>query len=174
MDQKPVTLGKPLDGSGRRIGGNSILRVEPGPTFSPVQPTAPTTPAQIPVTGPAPARAFSVNVADRLVDLLLNSPDNIRDAQARFDEADRAYKARLANLSLEAVSLPLFVAKDGSKRTASNDTERELAVEQAVANDALLIRLAQTREATLRELMHARNTLESAKTLAQLLIADKS
>lgn len=167
---KQITLGKPHDGSGRRIGDsrpqtNSILHVQPGPTFIPVQP-APAT------TQPEPDRLSPL--ADRLIQQLLQAPDLILDAQTTFDDADRAYKARLANLSLEAMSLPLFVGKDGAKRTASNDTERTLAVEQAVANDALLIRQAQIREAALRELLHARNTYDAAKMVAQLLTSGKS
>lgn len=131
----------------------------------PAQPPTPPTPA-----APAPA---PTSQQDALITRLLALPEMIRKAQADFDKTDFAYREALAKITIRAFSEPLFPGKkDGEGlRCASNDTEREAAIDRLVTTDSALIIAAQQREITLRNLMVVKNEFEAVKLVAQLLTA---
>lgn len=129
-----------------------------------VAPSTPTTPAQ-PTQPPSQQ--------DMLITRLLALPEMIRTAQADFDQADFTYRQTLASITIRAFSEPLFPGKKEGEglRPASNDTEREAAIEKLATSDSALIITAQQREITLRALMQVKNEFEAVKLVAQLVIA---
>ena len=106
--------------------------------------------------------------------LLIEGPLDIEAAQKSFDLADRDYQKRLVQLSIEALSAPMFPGKtpDAGMRAASNDTERDLAIARHTQTDDTLIRMALNREAALRGLQAQRNKFEAAKLLASLFTSE--
>ena len=136
-----------------------------------VQPAQPTQPAQPPAQ--LPQLAAPQSQQDMLITRLLALPEMIRAAQADFDQADFGYREALAKVTIRAFSEPLFPGKkDGEGlRPASNDTEREAAIERLATTDSALIIVAQQREVALRTLMVAKNEFEAVKLVTQLLIA---
>lgn len=127
----------------------------------------------LPKTVPAaPPEPEFTTTRDLIIERLLSLPALIHGDQQGFDEADRAYQTRLANLTVSAFSAPLFPGKElGTVRAASNDKEREAAIDKLISGDATLITLAQQREAALRTLQFNRNQFEATKIAAQLLTA---
>lgn len=103
-----------------------------------------------------------------LTDELQKLPQLIEDRQARFDREDQAYRDLLAVNSLSAINALLFDGKDGSKRAASNDTERKLAIDFVIAQNPIKD-VAEERDMALRELQYTKNRFEAAKLLVQLL-----
>jgi hypothetical protein len=108
---------------------------------------------------------------DPFLKRLLWGPGDILEKQAAFDEADRAYKTRLAALTLDAFRAPLFPGKkDGDPmRPAGNDAERDAALDSLASTDPQLVVLVQARELAQRELSLARNLFEGAKYAVQYL-----
>lgn len=133
-------------------------------------------PKGIPVMSDPARKDDSANKTDAVIDEikanLLNGPLYILDAQRAFDQADRAYQTKLASLTIAAFSAPLFPGKEpGTTRCASNDKEREAAIDKLITSDPDLINFAQTREQELRLLQYARNKFDGARIAAQLLTA---
>lgn len=104
---------------------------------------------------------------------LTRLPSLIQTNQGIFDKADRAYQKRRAELTIQAFTRPMFPGKkDGEGlRPASNDTERDAAVQMVLLFDEQLDQLADRREMALRVLMGNKNAFEAAKITAQLEIA---
>lgn len=98
-------------------------------------------------------------------------PERIFIAQIAFDEADKAYQARLTELTLKAYSeARLPPKKEGEpKRVASNDDERKLAIQITCRDDETFRNLAQAREDAQRVLQYERNCLEAARIIARLV-----
>lgn len=153
----------------------STLRVAPigrkpsGSEFSPA--VAPETGAEV---QPAHRGAFNGYFQiDDLAERLLAQPQRIADAQHDFDITDRMYQARLTELTIAAFSKPLFPGKkpEDPLRPASNDTEREAAINQMLSNDLGMIDLARQRDTALRTLIRERNEFEALKLVAQLRIS---
>jgi hypothetical protein len=149
-----------------RIGTSTV------PTTSTVQPSQKVIVNREPLPSLS-AQDFppATSAQDEVITRLLNGPVDIRDYQDMFDKADRAYKTRLADLTIQAFSAQLFPGKDGQMVAASNDKQRDAAVDQVTSTDSHLVQLAINREIALRNLSHARNTFEGAKLAAQLLAA---
>lgn len=105
---------------------------------------------------------------------LLNGPARIEESQRLFDTADQLYKHSLTDVSIEALSSCIFPGKkpEDPRRAASNDTERDLAIQNLATTNARLITLSERRDAALRELQRERNTFEAAKLLAALLTSE--
>ena len=122
----------------------------------PVQPAQPPAPAQ-------PAQPQSQQ--DILITRLLALPTQIMMAQAEYDKQDFIYREQLSQITLRAFSVPLFPGKkDGEGlRCASNDTEREAAIEHLATTNAGLITAAQMREIALRALMLVKNEFQAAQ-----------
>lgn len=144
------------------------------PVTQVIQPATPVAvqPAQ-PPQPPAPVPAAAPqSQQDMLITRLLALPEMIRAAQAEFDQADFTYRQTLASITIRAFSEPLFPGKKEGEglRPASNDTEREAAIEKLATSDSALIIAAQQREVTLRALMVAKNEFEAVKLVTQLLI----
>lgn len=123
-----------------------------------------------------PAQPFAFDVhftSDDLAERLLAQPLRITDAQRDFDIVDRMYQARLTELTIAAFSKPLFPGKkpEDPLRPASNDTEREAAINQTLSNDLNMIDLARQHDTALRMLILARNEFEALKLVAQLRIS---
>ena len=158
----------------RRVNALGVPRVmQPvkGPFSASVPVTQVSQPTQPPAQLPQPAAPQSQQ--DMLITRLLALPEMIRAAQADFDQADFGYREALAKVTIRAFSEPLFPGKkDGEGlRPASNDTEREAAIERLATTDSALIIVAQQREVALRTLMVAKNEFEAVKLVTQLLVA---
>lgn len=127
-------------------------------------------PAQ-PAQPPAPTAAAPQSQQDILITRLLALPAQIMMAQAEYDKQDFIYREQLAQITLRAFSVPLFPGKkDGEGlRCASNDTEREAAIQHLATTSAGLITSAQMREIALRSLMQVKNEFEAIKYTIQLL-----
>lgn len=110
---------------------------------------------------------------DMLITRLLALPQMIRIAQTSFDKADFCYREALALITIRAFSEPLFPGKkpEDGMRCASNDTEREAAIERLATTNERVITAAQHREFALGDLMQLKNEFEAAKLVAQLLIS---
>ncbi len=108
-----------------------------------------------------------------LITRLLALPEMIRAAQGDFDKADFSYREALAKVTIRAFSEPLFPGKkpEDGMRPASNDTEREAAIERLATSDSNLIIVTQQREITLRNLIVAKNEFDAVKLVTQLLIS---
>jgi hypothetical protein len=106
-----------------------------------------------------------------VIKMLLAAPELIRQAQTLYDETDHLYRNKLAELSIKALSEPMFPGKkpEDGQRMASNEEERSLAVQSVCSSDVAFIRLAQNREAAGRSLHYERNQFEAAKLVAGLL-----
>lgn len=134
---------------------------------TPVLPSTPIT--SVPVSKPIDEGSSQAGLADRVIKMLLDGPKLIYAAACDYEQTDRKYKARLAELSIAALSAPLFPGKDGSTRPASNDTERSLAIDRTVSTDAGLIKLAGDRDTTYHYFQSVKNEFEAAKLIAGLL-----
>ena len=191
---KPQHVQKSAPGLGHpqhRIG-DTVDMIKPTPATVPVPTpaktgmdaaldtllTAPPTPASQQAPAPQPVAPVAPPIPRafpdaELVMRLLDVPALLESAQARLDAATRNYESKVTLLSIEALSVPLFPGKkeEDPKRPASNDTERDLAIQHALATNAALIELAQTREIALRQVTRLRNELEAAKILAAFLTA---
>ncbi len=142
---------------------DSVLHTT-GPNFS-------TVPRRYQATPAIPAQPTDHKQA--IIDTQLAAPAKLAEAQAAFDRADRVYKALLVSTSIRGLGKSLFPGKDGVFRAASNDTERALAIDDAVMSSPELIRLAETRESALTALRLARDTFEAAKLIASLLSSNQ-
>lgn len=125
-------------------------------------------PAAIPIV-PTPVQPDAVGIMHKLID----APGKIAEAQKLVDDAVRLYSARLSIVTIKAFSAALFPGKkDGDpNRPASNDTEREAAIQQLITSDPVLEGYAQAREAALRELTRLRGEFEAFKLVMQYLIS---
>jgi len=110
-----------------------------------------------------------------IVEMLLESPTYIANEQILLDKVNREYQARIAKLSIEALSKPLFPGKkpEDGMRAASNDTERDLAIQLVLTSDPELVELTADREDFSRQLAYYRNRFEGAKIAAQFLSSMK-
>ena len=163
-----------------RIGGESALHtIAKTPVVTPVGPVVPI-PSVNPPVQPEPVVKTTLSMQtgaeppitmDRVIRMLIDSPATIQTCQRSYDDADRAYKTRLVDLTLKAFAEPLFPGKkpEDGLRPASNEDERAAAVDKLCASDVQLITFAQQREAALRDLIGARNQFEGGKLIAQLL-----
>lgn len=120
---------------------------------------------------PAPAQPAPQSQQDILITRLLALPAQIMMAQAEYDKQDFLYREQLAQITLRAFSVPLFPGKkpEDGMRCASNDTEREAAINHLATTHAGLITAAQMREIALRSLMQVKNEFEAIKYTIQLL-----
>jgi len=159
------TLGQP---SGRISSGGVVATPLPPdkegfeifvPLPAPAQPTQPAPPAQ----------PDAVQIMHKLID----APGKISEAQKLVDDAGRLYAARLSILTIKAFSEALFPGKKEGEglRPASNDTEREAAIQSLITSDPVLEGYAQAREAALRELTRLRGEFEAFKLVMQYLIS---
>lgn len=105
---------------------------------------------------------------------LINEPDLLYKAEVERDAARIAYDTLLVELSVGAMAAEIFAGKDGAKRAAANDTERKLAVDQALAASNLAIELRANLDRAQREITLHRGRLESYQLIARLLIAQPS
>jgi len=96
--------------------------------------------------------------------------------EAALTEAERHYKARLAELSIKALSAPLFPGKkDGDpNRPAGNDTERDLAIQKLVATDMDLITLVMNRSRSVTPISVAKVTISVMNLKRSTLSSDHS
>lgn len=106
-----------------------------------------------------------------LMDELAILPTRICTCQALFDDADRDYRQQLATISLCALTEPLFPGKkaDEPMHAASNEKERDLAIDHAIVSDELFLKLEERRRAALRNLVEAKNSFEAAKLMVQVV-----
>lgn len=144
-----------------------FARIETVSVQAPAQPAQPSQPVTL--GKPIPDSAPQADLADRVIKMLLDGPKLIYAAACDYEQTDRKYKARLAELSIAALSAPLFTGKDGATRPASNDTERGLAIDRTVSTDAGLIKLAGDRDTTYHYFQSVKNEFEAAKLIAGLL-----
>lgn len=103
-----------------------------------------------------------------LIPQLLALPDEIRRLQESFDKIDHEYQLVTSMASIISLGEPLFAGKDGELHAASNDTERKLAIERACASDSAA-RMATQRADALRALQQAKNRLECARLIIQMV-----
>lgn len=103
------------------------------------------------------------------LDALQNAPDAIYKAQTEFNLADRPYQRRLAEIGIEALSLPVFTGKDGAPRAAANDTERDRAYALLLVTDEALLALTDAREVAVAKLALAKNRFDAALRSTRLL-----
>ncbi len=106
---------------------------------------------------------------EMIIDLLINTPCHILMAQSAYNEADRAYQIRLAEVTINALSAAIFPGKDGALRAATNDTERAAAVDKLTATDERLTTLRIQRESALTVLQYHKNVFDGAMRAARLL-----
>lgn len=162
------SLGQP---SGRISSGGGVLASPLPPeregteVFMPlpaIAPAAPVPPAQ-------PVQPDAVQIMHKLID----APGKIAEAQKLMDDAGRLYAARLSILTIRAFGEALFPGKKGGdpNRPASNDTEREAAIQHLITSDAVLEEYAIAREGALRELTRLRGEFEAFKLVMQYLIS---
>ena len=161
----------------RRADALGVPRVMQ-PVKGPFSVSVPATPAAQqpsqagqPTQPPALAQPAPQSQQDILITRLLALPTQIMMAQAEYDKQDFIYREQLAQITLRAFSVPLFPGKkDGEGlRCASNDTEREAAIQHLATTSAGLITSAQMREIALRSLMQVKNEFEAIKYTIQLL-----
>ena len=116
-----------------------------------------------------PVQPDAVQIMHKLID----APSKIAEAQKLVDDAGRLYAARLSILTIKAFSEALFPGKKEGEglRPASNDTEREAAIQSLITSDPVLEGYAQAREAALRELTRLRGEFEAFKLVMQYLIS---
>ncbi len=165
-----LDLTKAAETARQQLGATGPRRLESLSVNQPPKATVPVTPE--PTLQEMTEQALDRPSRNDIIAFLLNAPAYILDAQRAFDIADRAYQTRLASLTITAFSASLFPGKEpGTTRAASNDKEREAAIDKLITSDPDLIALAQTREQELRLLQYARNKFEGAKIAAQLLTA---
>lgn len=108
-----------------------------------------------------------------LIPQLLALPDEIRRLQAAFDEVDRDYQALVAINNLEALSNNLFKDKGNATRPANNEREREIAINYAVLGNHVIEEVWKRRADALRALTQAKNRLECARLVIQLVCNGK-
>lgn len=125
------------------------------------------------VTQPTPPPTEFTSQQDSLINRLLSLPRQIEAAQAEFDKHDFYYREALATITIRAFSEPLFPGKkDGEGlRAASNDTEREAAIQRLATTNERIITSADLRNIALRELMRLKNEFEATKLIALLMIS---
>lgn len=104
-----------------------------------------------------------------LVDTLLSLPILIRDAQERFDKIDLEYQRTLTTCSIVFLEQPIFRDKDDKPRQATNERERELALNYGLMNDEGIKVLIRERADALRELQCTKARFEVAKLMVQLV-----
>lgn len=122
-----------------------------------------------PAQSAQPVQPDAVQIMHKLID----APGKIAEAQKLMDDAGRLYAARLSILTIKAFSEALFPGKKEGEglRPASNDTEREAAIQSLITSDPVLEGYAQAREAALRELTRLRGEFEAFKLVMQYLIS---
>lgn len=160
-----------------RLGGNPSYAPSPAPVVTePDEPHAgvPAPRRVIVNSQPLPdMKAKDFPAHDDVITWLLDGPEAICDKQEAFDQADRVYKSHLTELTIKAYNTPLFTGKKGAEGLvpASNDPEREAAIDSLCSTDPRMLPLAITRETALRELMREKSRFEAAKLIAALLTA---
>lgn len=109
---------------------------------------------------------------DSIIKDLNECPSLIPSLQGIYDEADRGYQALVAIYSLSALTDPIFKDKNDSYRAATNDKEREIALNHALLGNDQIEQAWQKRAASLRNLQTAKNRFEAARLLVQLVCRD--
>jgi len=108
---------------------------------------------------------------DSIILALVNAPQKIRDAQWELDQARAELEERQVDLSIEALKEKRFIdPKTGELAVASNDQQRKLAIDAALAEDVDYNRLLTDFETAQRELAFHKNTQENYRVIAELLI----
>jgi len=111
-----------------------------------------------------------------LIKVLLDLPFRIAEAQKEFDAINRKWLLRKVELTIQAYTTPIFPGKkaEDGMRCASNEAERETAIDKVTLTDDLFATLSDEREAALRTLMLHKNHFEADKLTAQLEAATGS
>lgn len=109
--------------------------------------------------------------ADKVIQMLLDLPDEIYKFQRVYDTAAAAHATLLSDLSFKAINTLMWPGKDSTLRVASNDKERDISVSQVIAADERMKVLSQQLDEARNDLTLARNKFESAKIVAHLLAA---
>ncbi len=104
---------------------------------------------------------------------LAESPEQLNTAQKRLDLVRFEYEAYLTTLSIQALSTPLFPGKtpEDPQRAASNEKERDLAIQYVCQGDPGYRRLQAEFEAAQRDVTLCRDRQANARLIAQLLLS---
>lgn len=153
--------------------GNGSGNASPAPAASKaVEASSPvaTIPAPAAPAIPVVSTSYSATV-DHVIQLLLDTPAEIREYQGYVDALETSFNRRKTDLSIEALTKPLFPGKkpEDGHRAANNDTERDLAIADVTGHDLRLIEYSTDLSTARRNLQYARNQFEGAKLAATLL-----
>ena len=111
-------------------------------------------------------------ITDALINELASAPDALNKAQAEVDRIRLEYDRSLVDLSIQALSIPLFPGKtsEDPKRAAANEKERDLAIQFMCQHDAAFGMLAVALEDAQRELTLRRDRQTNFRLIAQLVL----
>ena len=104
-----------------------------------------------------------------LIPQLLALPDEIRRLQESFDAIDLEYQQAIAIGGINSLGKSHFAGKDGTYHSAANDIERKLALDMVPTETDELIEQTKKRADALRALQQARNRLECARLIIQMV-----
>jgi hypothetical protein len=119
---------------------------------------------------PAPDLTTPANLEVSVIQDLLHLPEQIARLQAQYDDCDLIYRRLAAAAALEGLRALLFAdAKTGEARVASNEREREIAIEAELTMqiDAGIART--NLDEARRALQQAKNQFEAAQLIVRLL-----
>lgn len=100
---------------------------------------------------------------------LINLPGQIMAAELAAAEIERQYETALAQVTREALGVPMFKGKNDTLNMAGNDQERKIAVTETVARHTELIPLINDYNDSTARLSMLKRQWEAATLIATLV-----
>ena len=106
---------------------------------------------------------------DTILNVLLNTPAKIRDAQMEYDTRLLEFQEASSQHIVNILNEDCFPDKSGELRPPTNDKERDAAIKWVLAHDDKLVNLKIACDMAKRELQFHQNCFSAAKAAAKLL-----
>jgi hypothetical protein len=109
---------------------------------------------------------------DVIAGALAQTPEQLNNAQRTLDAIRYSYEARMVELSIAAMGAAIFPGKtpEDPKRAASNERERDLAIQSVCLADAGFQQLRLAYEEAQREVSLTRDRQTNYRLIAQLFL----